>query len=647
MRGTTMRGIVAGVLYLFGASAAPAIETWRVAEVEREGQLTIYNRTAFGALLGMPVALADVDGDGLGDAILTPMNADSGPGRERGGAGEIGVVLSAGVPRGIVDLASLDPNDLPSFATLIYGRDAGDLLGTEAAAADVDGDGYADIIAGAQNADGPNDTRPGSGEVAIIWGRPDFGGRVIDTAVPGNEVTFIHGAEAGDRLGVWVFFGDLDGDGTQDVIIGADQADGPDNVRTHAGETYVVYGGAHLRATAEIDLADTDLAHTVVYGIDAEDHSGCTVRAGDLDGDGTDELLIGAGLNRLSASAVNAGPGQVAHATAGGDGPVGGRTNAGEAYALYLGPGARPASIDLRSPPGSAVFIYGADPFDAYGEELFAGDFNGDGFGDIAIGAIVGDSIDNSRLNGGDLALILGGADLPGSAVDLATPPARVTFFYGQAAGAIAGDTALFDDVDGDGLADLVIASPTAPAAGVVRAGVTHIFFGTTDPLPAVVDLAAVPESLSALLIEGADFNDMLAYSMSSGDADGDGLAEVMLNVMDGDGFENALASSGDAYVLSGAELSRAAGRLVSTDTPTPAATPTPPSSPTPTPTLDGCPGDCSGDGRVTVSELITGVRINLGLADLEGCPAMDGDGNGVITVAELVQAVRAALEGC
>jgi hypothetical protein len=648
MTGRVATGVVGGLAVLLVANATLAIETWRVSETDREGQLTIYNRTAQGALLGLPVALGDVDGDGLADAVLTPMNADSGPGRARDSAGEIGVVLSSGTLGGEFDLATLDPDDLPESVTLIFGRDAGDLLGTETGVADVDGDGFADIIAGAQNGDGPNDTRPGSGEVVIIWGRANYGGRVIDTSQPSSDVSIIYGADIDDRLGVWVFFGDLDGDGTQDVVMGADQGNGPNNERNHVGESYVLYGGAHLRAFGEIDLADTDLPLTVVYGIDDEDHSGCTVRAGDLNSDGTDELLIGAGLNRLSASIGNTAPG---HGSRGADGPDGARFAAGEAYALYLGPGTRPPSIDLRSPPPSTVFIYGADNGDAYGEELFVGDFNGDGYGDIAIGAIVGDSIGNSRVNAGELALVLGGADLPGSAIDLRFPPSRVTMFYGQAMNAIAGDTAMFDDLDGDGLDDLIIASPNAPVGNVVRAGVTHIFFGTAEPLPAVVDLAAVPEALSALLIEGASFNDMLAYSMSSGDADGDDIADLMLNVMDGDGFGDSLPSSGDAHVLSGVALSRAAGRLPGNETPTPAATPTATSSPTPTasptPTLDGCSGDCDGDLRVTVSELITGVRIALGMAGTAACPAMDGDGNGIVTIAELVQGVRAALEGC
>ncbi len=630
------------------ATTASGLEVLRVAD-DNPGQWTLYNRVPNGSQLGLPVTLGDVDGDGFDDAILTPMNAISGPGLSRDGAGEITVVLSRGVIAGVDDIGPLaicmspsqdrcvEPEDfpdaIPGSVVLVYGRDERDLLGTETAAADIDGDGYSDIIAGTQLGDGPENARPGAGEVAIIWGGPAFGGRVIDLADPLADVTFVYGADAGDRLGVWVYFGDLDGDGTQDAVLGADQGDGPENDRSDVGESIVLYGGSHLRSVREIDLRDTSFDTTVVYGIDVEDHSGTTVRAGDLDGDGTDELLIGAGLNRLSASVGNL-PQESGHASRGGDGPDGLRTGAGEAYAVYLGPGARPASIDLRDPPASTVIIYGVDPGDSYGEELFVGDFNGDGFGEIAIGAIVGDGPNNTRGNAGELALVMGGADLPGSVIDLRDPPDGVTFFLGQTAGAIAGDTAMFADVDNDGRDDLVIASPNAPVDGDSRVGVTHIFFGREEALPAAIDLADVPGDLPVLLIEGDEFFDMLAYSMAYGDADGDGVTDVMLNVMDGDGFENLIPSSGDAHVFSGVELSRAAGRV--------------PVIPTPTPRPEGCPGDCDGDGRVTVSELVAGV--NDLLTPIVGglrCAALDTDGNGTITVAELVAAVNSALRGC
>lgn len=60
-----------------------------------------------------------------------------------------------------------------------------------------------------------------------------------------------------------------------------------------------------------------------------------------------------------------------------------------------------------------------------------------------------------------------------------------------------------------------------------------------------------------------------------------------------------------------------------------------------------GCPGDCSGDGRVTVDELVAGVGIALGSRALAACATFDGDDDGSVTVAELIAAVNAALGGC
>src|SRR5262245_60418463 len=59
------------------------------------------------------------------------------------------------------------------------------------------------------------------------------------------------------------------------------------------------------------------------------------------------------------------------------------------------------------------------------------------------------------------------------------------------------------------------------------------------------------------------------------------------------------------------------------------------------------CAGDCNGDGRVVVSELITSVKINLGRAQLDACLAVDGDSSGSAEINEIVQAVGQALRGC
>jgi hypothetical protein len=64
----------------------------------------------------------------------------------------------------------------------------------------------------------------------------------------------------------------------------------------------------------------------------------------------------------------------------------------------------------------------------------------------------------------------------------------------------------------------------------------------------------------------------------------------------------------------------------------------------TPTPR---CPGDCDGNGKVTVAELVRGVGIALGTLPLSACPAFAGEGDGSVTVGALIAAVRAAVAGC
>ena len=59
------------------------------------------------------------------------------------------------------------------------------------------------------------------------------------------------------------------------------------------------------------------------------------------------------------------------------------------------------------------------------------------------------------------------------------------------------------------------------------------------------------------------------------------------------------------------------------------------------------CPGDCNGDGGITVAEIVTGVNIALGTAQLSQCTGLDANGDGLVTVDELLQAVSRLLNGC
>ncbi|MFN9288501.1 MAG: hypothetical protein ACK6EB_10540, partial [Planctomyces sp.] len=102
------------------------------------------------------------------------------------------------------------------------------------------------------------------------------------------------GIDAGDTSGIPVSAaGDVTGDGFDDLLIGALGGDGAGNAKSDAGESYVIFGGSSLPAT--IDLTNLGSAGITIFGADAGDFSGLSVSgAGDVNGDGFEDILIGA-----------------------------------------------------------------------------------------------------------------------------------------------------------------------------------------------------------------------------------------------------------------------------------------------------------------------------------------------------------------
>jgi hypothetical protein len=216
---------------------------WDTADIEQAGQLTIYNSNLQGGTLGLPVQCGDINGDGLDDIVECAIFATGGPGGSRVRSGQVNVILSAGLIDGVIVLSNPSSN---SFS--IQGATAGDYLGTEAAIADVNGDGLKDILLGAQGA------HAGAGAVYVVFGSSEIGGRDIDLfsveGFPAPGVLKISGAPDGARLGVWVSSGDVNGDGIKDIIAGADQLGFKG--RAHSGGAYVILGSKDLPSAINV-----------------------------------------------------------------------------------------------------------------------------------------------------------------------------------------------------------------------------------------------------------------------------------------------------------------------------------------------------------------------------------------------------------
>jgi hypothetical protein len=215
-----------------------------------------------GQSVGHAVGGGDFNGDGQADLLV-------GASSTLTAYGAVHIIPGTVTPSG---------GDLADQQT-VTGDRPGLLFGsTVEGGGDVDGDGYDDLLVGAPGYD--SELSSGAGAVYVLRGGPTG----VTATTPGEAHAVIYGAESDGRLGRGVAGGDWDGDGRADLLLGADAA-GP----FAEGMAYLVLG-----SEAEGTLAVEDVAEASLVGELASDSFGSLVSFVDADGDGQDELLVGA-----------------------------------------------------------------------------------------------------------------------------------------------------------------------------------------------------------------------------------------------------------------------------------------------------------------------------------------------------------------
>lgn len=394
-----------GVYILYGRSAAVS------SGAITSDSMYVKIRGGFGFLTGTAIAVGDINADSYDDVMIgSPNDASSG--------GSAAIVYG----RSAVYVDEMAVTSLGRFT----GEASFDDFGSGLAISDMTGDGIDDIAIGAP---GNDDGGLGAGSVYFIPGQTTSfaGSNSVSTRV---ELT---GKAGADAAGSHVAIGDVTGDGLADLLI---VAAGNDDGGSNAGAVFLVQGNAFISSGS--------LSTAIEFKGDAASDAISKVATVDINGDGVDDLIIGASSVNSSAGAVYVG---------GGDSQ-----------------GGSLASTSTKVTGGTS---------ELFGSSIGGGDLNGDGFQDLYIGAIgypsAGAAMIMSFFIDADFDGITGGGLALG--IDL-----NYVFDCNDADVTVSEDQTYYTDADGDTLGDVntpvVDCAATAPVGSVANA------LDTNDEIP-------------------------------------------------------------------------------------------------------------------------------------------------------------------
>jgi hypothetical protein len=426
----------------------------------------------------------DINGDGFADIIVGAFGADANG--VDSGASYVIFGKSGGFSADVY-LSSL--NGTNGFK--IVGEAAGDRAGSVSAAGDINHDGFADLVVGASGADA-NGVDSGAGYV--VFGHSGAFPAVLQlSSLTGPTGFKIKGEAAGDGLFSVSAAGDVNGDNIDDLLIGAPSTY-PHNI--NSGASYVVFGHAGTFAGA-LDLSNLTGANGFKINGEGGFFGAAVSNAGDVNADGYDDIVIGA-----------------PYLSVGGD-------ISGVSYVIFGHGGAFPATFNVSSLNGSNGFKLAGRIEDSNSgiHVSNAGDINGDGFADIAIGTV---ETDNVYVVFGHNGVFPTSIELPSL-----SGPTGFVIRSGPRDGDAAISVSAAGDVNGDGFDDLLIGDPQALIFNNYddAVGVSYVVYGHGGAFADTLTLSSL-DGTNGLQINGSRSGSVVD---GAGDVNGDGFGDVLI----------------------------------------------------------------------------------------------------------------------
>ena len=391
--------------------------------------------------------------------------------------------------------------------------DDGDFGRSSASLGDLDGDGIGDIAVGAPLAGGGNFRL---GAVWILFLNSD-GTVKSHQKIAEMQAGFTGDLDVGGKFGSSVAsLGDLDGDGIADLAVGSRQ---DDDGGDHHGAVWVLFLNSDGTVKSHQKISDTQGGFTGTL-VDGDDFGGSVASIPDLDGDGIGDLAVGAPGNDFLIGGPIRGAVWVLFLNS--DGTVKSHRKIGDAQGGFTG------SLDVDDRFGNAV--------------ASIGDLDGDGTGDLAVGA---DRDTDGGNNRGAVWVLFLNSD--GTVKD----QQKISDTQGEFAGLLDDQdgfgraVASLGDIDGDGTGDIAVTAYGDGDGGIARGAVWMLFLNSDGTVERNQKFSDTRGGFSEILSNSDLFGGSVA---SLGDLDGDGQLNLVVGATrDDDGGGN----HGAVYILS------------------------------------------------------------------------------------------------